>query len=122
MGDSVDELRRELENVSVRVEYMETRFVGLNEIIDLRLMNLQDKIEARDGDRAELLNRIKDLEKQVSSVSVDIAKLLGKWSIVTLIVAGLLSVTISGITEAGVRLPEVLPPKAEVSWEVQDDW
>lgn len=93
---------------------LEHRLAGLETVLDLRLGHLHERLDSRDTDRVELIDRIKTLEDKVGNISVDVAKLLGKWSIITLLLAGFVSLLISNPRFDKDVIPEVIPPKVEL--------
>lgn len=110
----IAEIEDNVKSMSSAIVDLEHRVAGLETVLDLRLLNLHDKMDSRNSDRAELIDRIKTLEKSVSNITVDVAKLLGKWSIIMLVLAGLLSLLFSSARIDTNKIPEVLPPKVEL--------
>lgn len=100
---------------------LENRIAGLETILDLRLSHLSERLDSRDNDRTELIDRIKTLEEKVGNISVDVAKLIGKWSLITLILAGFVSLLFSEAKLGKDLVPDVLPPKTELKLDKQDD-
>lgn len=100
---------------------LENRIAGLETILDLRLSHLSERLDSRDNDRTELIDRIKTLEEKVGNISVDVAKLIGKWSLITLILAGFVSLLFSDAKLGKDLVPDVLPPKIELKLDKQDD-
>lgn len=100
---------------------LENRIAGLETILDLRLSHLSERLDSRDNDRTELIDRIKTLEEKVGNISVDVARLIGKWSLITLILAGFVSLLFSDAKLGKDLVPDVLPPKIELKLDKQDD-
>lgn len=100
---------------------LENRIAGLETILDLRLSHLSERLDSRDNDRTELIDRIKTLEEKVGNISVDVAKLISKWSLITLILAGFVSLLFSDAKLGKDLVPDVLPPKIELKLDKQDD-
>lgn len=106
-------LEQDIHDMNSYITTLENRVVGLENVLDLRLNNLHEKLSNRKEDRDEMLERIISLEKKVSGISTDVAKLLGKWSVIIILIAGMVSVFLSGRINSVELLPEALPPKAE---------
>lgn len=107
------ELERNIHDMNSYITTLENRVVGLENILDLRIGNIYEQMSSRKEDRDEMLDRIISLEKKVSNISIDVAKLIGKWSVITILIAGLVSAFLSGRINSVEVLPEALPPKVE---------
>ena len=102
------ELADKLGEMSSAVSRIEEKISGTDTILSLHLENINNTLTQSRDERDAIRERILAMETQV-------ARLIGKWSIVMILIAGIVSATVASmVTDDGVEFPIGLVPKTEI--------
>ena len=109
------ELADKLGEMSSALSRVEEKISGTDIILSLHLDNINTALQESKDDRESIRRRISDVETQV-------AKLIGKWSVVVILVAGIVSATVAGmVSDDKMELPIAVLPKTELPIAVRPE-
>jgi len=109
------ELADKLGEMSSALSRVEEKISGTDTILSLHLDNINTALQESKDDRESIRRRISDVETQV-------AKLIGKWSVVVILVAGIVSATVAGmVSDDKMELPIAVLPKTELPIAVRPE-